>query len=156
MSGFWKTLKQIRYYPSAIAGTAIIVALIFLAVYAVVTIPYDEAIRLWRGGEAVWYNSPKNAKPTWLNWFRKDKLPATITMDSRDESVAKTIEVVNAEQQMTDISFDFAIDYPYDAFPREMTVFFDATYETKAPYISLVWFTPDGREIRIADFSATG
>jgi peptide/nickel transport system permease protein len=156
MSGFWKTLKQIRYYPSAIAGTAIIIALIFLAVYALVTIPYSEAIRLWRGGEDVWYNSPKNARPTWLNWFRKDKLPTTLVMDSRDESVERSVEVVDVERQMTDISFDFTFDYPYDAFPREMTVFFDATYEAKAPYISLVWFTPDGREIRIADFSATG
>ena len=158
MSGFWTRLKQIGRYPSAIAGVAIIVILVIVAAYAIITIPYDEAIRLWRGGEEVWYDSPKNAQPTWTNLFRQSKLPATIVMDSRDETIEKGFEVVDAEKEMTDISFAFTFDYPYDKFPREITVFFDAKYEEKLPYISLTWLTPDGREIRVADFSlsATG
>ena len=153
MSGFWTRLKQIGRYPSAIAGVAIIVILLTVAVYAIVTIPYDEAIRLWRGGEEVWYDSPKNAQPTWTNLFRRSKLPATIVQDSRDGTVEKSLEVVDAEKEMTDISFAFTFDYPYDEFPREITLFFDAEYEEKLPYISLTWLTPDGREIRVADFS---
>lgn len=156
MSSFWRGLKEIRRYPSAIAGVAIIVVLIFVAIYAMVTIPYDEALRLWRGGEDVWYDAPKNARPVWINWFRTSKLPSTIVTDSRDGTVEKTYEVVDAEQQMTDVSFAFSFDYPYDEFPREITIFFDAQYEEKAPYVSLTWQTPDGREIRVADFSIGG
>jgi peptide/nickel transport system permease protein len=104
----------------------------------------------------VWYDAPKNARPAWTNWFRTSKLPSTIVTDSRDEAVEKTYEVVDAEQQMTDVSFAFSFDYPYDEFPREITIFFDAQYEEKAPYVSLTWQTPDGREIRVADFSIGG
>ncbi len=156
MNRFWRALTEIRRYPSAIAGTAIILLLIGIAAYAMITIPYDEAIRLWRGGEEMWYDSPKNAGPTWVNWFRKDKLPPTIVVDSRDGTVEKSVEVVDAEKNMTDISFPLTFDYPYKRFPREITVFFDATYTEKPPYVSLTWLTPDGSEIRVADFSLTG
>jgi peptide/nickel transport system permease protein len=156
MSRFWSSLRQIRQYPSAIAGVLILILLIGIALYALVTIPYDEAIRLWRGGEDVWYDSPKNASPTWTNWFRGQKLPETIVVDSRASAVEKIVAVVDAEKQMTDISFALSFDYPYNAFPREVTVFFEAEYIEKSPYVSLTWLTPDSREIRVADFSVTG
>jgi peptide/nickel transport system permease protein len=156
MSKFGRTFKQFKQYPSAIAGISILLLLIGIALYALITIPYDEAIRLWRGGEDVWYDSPKNASPIWTNWLRTEKLPTTIIVDSRTGDVEKTVAVVDAEKQMTDISFALSFDYPYDAFPREITVFFKAQYEEKAPYVSLTWLTPDGREIRVADFSVTG
>lgn len=156
MSGFLERLREIRQYPSAIAGVVIILVLIGIAIFAVVSIPYDEAIRLWRGGEDVWYDSPRNARPVWFNWFRADKLPATLVMSTHDPEVEKSYEVIDAEKQMTDITFDFSFDYPYDDFPKEITIFFDAQYEEKPPYISLTWLTPDGREIRVADYTSDG
>ena len=42
--------KQIKTYPSAVIGLLLILFMIGIAVYAIVAIPYDEAIRLWRGG----------------------------------------------------------------------------------------------------------
>lgn len=154
MNWFWRTFKEIKRYPSAIVGVSIIVVLILVAIYAIVAIPYDEAITLWRGGEGVWYDSPKNAQPTWINWFRRKNLPSTIVLSSKDSSVKKSVEVLDAEKKMTDISFDFTFDYPYDEFPQEISLFFETKYEEKAPYVSLTWLTPDGREIRIGDFSA--
>jgi peptide/nickel transport system permease protein len=68
--------------------------------------------------------------------------------------VEKVVEVVDAEKQMTDISFAFTFDYPYQGFPQEMTLFSESTYDEKPPYVSLTWTTPDGREIRVADYSA--
>jgi peptide/nickel transport system permease protein len=55
---------------------------------------------------------------------------------------------------MTDITFAFTFDYPYDEFPQEISLFFDTEYVEKTPYMSLTWLTPDGREIRVADFAA--
>lgn len=158
MSSFWRTIKGLGQYPSAIAGALVIALLILLAGYTVITIPYDEAIRLWRGGEDVWYDSPKNAQPTWFNLFRRDKMPETIVINSVEDGLEKRFEVVDAEKNMTDIKFDFVIDYPYDGFPREMTLFFESEHGEKAPYVSLTWLTPDGREIRVGDFtiSASG
>ncbi|MGD8794625.1 MAG: ABC transporter permease subunit, partial [Anaerolineae bacterium] len=156
MSGFWRTIKGVGQYPSAIAGFLVIVLLILLAVYTLIAIPYDEAIRLWRGGEDVWYDSPKNARPAWFNLFRRTKEPETIVIDSAEDGLEKSFEVVDAEKKMTDIKFDFVIDYPYDGFPREMTIFFDSEHAEKAPYVSLTWLTPDGREIRVGDFTIDG
>jgi peptide/nickel transport system permease protein len=160
VSGFFRGLKELRKYPSAIVGLAIILFLIVVAIYTMITIPYDEAVRLWRGGEDVWYDSPKNARPLWSNWLTRDKLPSTIVQSTEAgasgdrDAVEKTIEVVDEEKQMTDISFSFTFDYPYDGFPQEVSLFLDTQYAEKAPYISLAWLTPDGREIRVADFTA--
>jgi len=67
MNALKNTLKQLTAYPSAVVGLVIILILLGVSVYAVVTIPYSEAVRLWRGGEEVWYKTPKNAGPVWLN-----------------------------------------------------------------------------------------
>ncbi len=152
MNRLQRTLTELKRYPSAIAGLLIIVVLIAVSIYAVISIPYSEAVRLWRGGVDVWRDSPKNAQPTWVNLFRKDNLPKTISVSSQDQSVNKTTEVVS--EDMTDISFSFTFGYPYDGFPQELSLFFETKYEEKPPYISLTWLTPDGREIRIGDFSA--
>jgi peptide/nickel transport system permease protein len=156
MSGFLRRLREIRQYPSAIAGVVIIVVLIGIAIFAMIAIPYNEAIRLWRGGEDVWYDSPRNARPAWFNWFRTEKLPETLVLSTDDPDVEKNREVVDAEKEMYDVTFDLTFDYQYDEFPKEITVFFDAQFEEKAPYISMTWLTPDGREIRVADYTADG
>jgi peptide/nickel transport system permease protein len=152
MNRLQRTFNEFKRYPSAIAGLTIIVVLIAVSIYAVIALPYSEAVRLWRGGVDVWTDSPKNAQPTWVNLFRKDDLPRTIVVNSQDQAVNKTTEVVS--EDMTDISFSFTFDYPYDGFPQELSLFFETQYEEKPPYISLAWLTPDGREIRIGDFSA--
>lgn len=151
MKGLLRTLRDITSYPSAVVGLLIIAALIGVSIYAVLSIPYDEAIRLWRGGEEIWYDSPKNAPPVWYNLFRKDDLPETIAMSSRDGVGGKSTEVVSDE--MTQIAMSFSFDYPYRKFPDEMIAFFDAQYSEKQPYVSLSWLTPDGRDIRLADFA---
>ena len=147
-------IRDLPKYPSAIIGLGIIFVLLVVATYALATIPYREAIRLWRGGEDVWYNLPKNARPVWASWVSREKLSETIIVSSEDEAVTKTTEILS--EDMTDISFSLVFDYPYDTFPQEMTVFFDTEYATKLPYVSITWITPDGRETRIGDFSVEG
>jgi len=44
-----RALGELLHYRAAVAGLAIIGFLLALSVYAVLTIPYGEAIRLWRG-----------------------------------------------------------------------------------------------------------
>ncbi|MCJ7549977.1 MAG: ABC transporter permease [Anaerolineae bacterium] len=148
-----KTLRELAQYPAAVVGMVIIVLLVGLSIYAIISIPYSEAVRLWRGGEDVWYHTPKNAAPAWTNWFTSKDLPATIRMDSEDASIEKTVEETSAE--MTNIAFSFTFEFPYDDFPREISLFFDATYNEKSPHVSMTWLTPDGREIRVADMSVS-
>lgn len=152
MTGLKNSLRQLKAYPSAIVGLVIVVALVLISIYTMVSIPYSEAIRMWRGGESIWYNTPKTAAPAWTNLFRRDDLPETITIST--EEVEKTREVVSEE--MTDVVFSFPFEYRYEGFPEELSIFFNAQYEAKAPHISMTWLTPDGREIRVGSISMEG
>jgi peptide/nickel transport system permease protein len=156
MSRLKNALRQLAAYPSAIVGLVIVLALVLISIYTIVTIPYAEAIRLWRGGEDLWYDTPKTAPPAWTNLFRKSTLPETIAISTTDEGVEKTREVVSEEEEMTDVTFSFPFDYRYDGFPQELSVFFKARYVAKAPHISMTWLTPDGREIRVGSISMSG
>jgi len=151
MKNLLRSVKEITRYPSAIFGLIIIVALIALALYAVITIPYSEAIRLWRGGEDVWGETPRLAAPTWYNYFTTAKRSESFALDSRDPEVSKTVETLGPDSSTVTILYTF--DYPYDEFFQELTLYFEAKYVSKTPHASLTWLTPDGREIRMGQFS---
>ncbi len=150
-----KTLRDLSRYPSAIAGLVIVAALVALAIYTVIAIPYDEAIRLWRGGENIWAENPKNAQPVWVNWFSAVKRPETMVFNSLDATesgpITKKREAISAKT--TDIIISFPFDYAYDTFPQDLTIFFTSTFEKKQPYVNVTWITPDGQEIGLGEFS---
>lgn len=148
-----ETLKnlwhQLRRYPSAVGGMIVVLLLVIIAVYAVVTIPYDEAIRLWRGGEEVWYRNPKFAAPEWTNFFSSKKQPVSFDVNTANGSMAK--QVVPGDQNTT-INISYAFDFSYDANPQEMLLYFTSKYQEKPPFVSITWITPDGRKIKIGNF----
>jgi peptide/nickel transport system permease protein len=150
MKTFLHNLLDIRRYPSAIAGLIIIIALISVAVYALIALPHAEAIRLWRAGEGVWEDNPRLARPLWSNWFTRVKLPATTVMNSVGQPEMKKSQPLGEGR---DILITFTFDYPYDAFPQDLILYFQAKYATKQPHVDMTWLTPDGREIRLGQFS---
>jgi peptide/nickel transport system permease protein len=143
-----RTLQELRRYPSAIFGLSIIVVLVGLAIYTVITIPYEKAILLWRGGDNVWYRLPQIAAPAWTNWFRQKKLPETIVLSTIDDPSTKTVTQKTDSQQ---VNINFTFDYEYDGFPQDITIYFKPTYMEAQPFISVTLLTPDGRELRIYD-----
>ncbi len=153
MNRFKSTLKALTIYPSAVVGLVIVIILVSVSIYAVITIPYDEIIYMWRGSEEVWYDSPKMASPIWFNLFTKKDLPKTIVMDSQDENsgVIKTVQKVSEE--VTEITLLFPFDYPYQGFPQELSLYFDAQYEEKFPFAEITWITPNDEEIRVASMA---
>lgn len=150
-------MKQIvaiaRKYPSAGFGMVLILLLIVIAIYAPLALPYQEAIRLWRGGEGVWQESPKNARPAWYNLLGSN-LPETIILDSQTDENVKERTVLT--DSLTDVVINFTFEYTYDGFPQELIVFFDAEFEEKRPLIEMTWLTPDGREIELEDLTVQG
>lgn len=149
-----RSLRQLRRYPSAVIGLTVILGLVVVSVYAVIAIPYTEAVRLWRGGEDVWSDSPKNAWPMWYNWVVGARLPETLVLDGGDGEVSKTTDVLSAD--VTQVSMTFVFDYPYDDFPPEMVLFLETQYERKRPSVSLTWLTPDGRRIPVGRLTPAG
>lgn len=152
MNWLKRTLAELRKYPSAILGLAMITILITVAIYAVATIPYSEAIRLWRGGETVWGENPRTVPPAWYNRFRSEQQPETIVLNVGDEGVTKSTEFV--AEDMERITLEYVFDYQYDGFPQSLSLFFANQYEEKPPHVSMTWITTDGREIRLADITA--
>ena len=147
------SFREILRYPSAIVGSVIVLLLVLTSVYAMIKIPYNEAIRLWRGGEDVWYQNPKFAPPAWINFFSSKKLPESFVVNTANASMSKTVTV--GAQNTSTINIAYSFDFTYDSPPQEMILYFTTKYETKQPFVSVAWLTPDGRKIRIDDFGVS-
>ena len=151
MSSLRRLSQQIRDYPSALLGLMIIGALIVMSIVVPLRIPYGEAIRLWRGGDDLWAEFPRNAWPKWYNWFVEGTLPETIRFSTVEGDGNPIVERLSDDT--TEIRYTFEFDYPYDEFPPEVNIFANATFEEKQPFVEMLWITPDGREIRAGEFS---
>ncbi len=141
MNRWLESLKQLKKYPSAVAGMILICFLFGLAAYAMIAIPYQEALELWRGGEE-WQDHPRNAGPAWTNLWRRENLPSTIELSSQQMQV-ETDFVRGVRRERMVLPFD----YGYTEFPSEMNLFIEAEFEEKTPFLSVSWYTPDGREM---------
>ena len=153
MTGVRNLFRQMRRYPSAVAGSIIILFLIFMAFYAIFAIPYSDALRLWRGADNIWIQTPRNARPAWLNYFYSEKQPENIKISSIDDPSLMT--VIDLGGGVSTADFEYVFDYQYDGFPSELSVFFTANYDSARPNVALRWVTPDGREIPLADLTVT-
>lgn len=148
MERFSRSLREMSQYPSAIGGMLLILFLVGLSIYTVITIPYQEAIRLWRGGQDIWYHNPPNAQPSWVNYFRREKLPQTFSIKSED--VEKEMRETSDGRE---INISLPFEYFSDSFPQELILYFKSSFDEKQPYASISLITPDGRDMRIADFA---
>jgi peptide/nickel transport system permease protein len=143
------SLRELVRYPSAVAGLCILAFLVALSVYAVVAIPYGEAIRLWSGGEALWARNPRHARPEWMGWLWGGRLPRTLVVRST-EVPAQERDLGGGVRQL---EFALPFDYPYRRFPPELAVFLRADYREQAPQVELGWRTPDGSQVHLANLS---
>ncbi len=147
MNTLRNSFREILRYPSAIAGVTLIFLLLVVSVYAVIKIPYSQAIYLWRGGEDVWGANPKFAPPAWFNFFSSKKMPLSFAVSTADGTMTKTVTAGAQNTGTVNISYSF--DFQYDGYPQEMLINFDSKYAQKQPFVSINWVTPDGRNIRI-------
>ncbi len=144
-----RVLQDLLRYRSAVAGLGIIAFFVALSVYAVIRIPYSEAVRLWRGGEALWQHNPRNARPAWVNWFLREDLPRTVLVEGHSgQWTARSLG--GGVREVTGV---LVFDYPYRRFPSELAVFFTAHFRDQAPQVELTWRTPDGAEMRLGELA---
>ncbi len=144
------TLAQIRRYPSAVAGFAIILFLVGVAIYTVVTIPYSQAMADWRGGDQ-WRVNPANASPVWTNRMFGGNAPPTLRISS-DGAEVESQGFDGGRQVRIPMAFDFA----YDDFPSEMTLLLSVTGTDRPGFVEATWQRPDGTELRLGAHRITG
>ena len=137
------TLREILRFPSAVFGLVVILALVGVSIYTVIALPRDEVVALWESGS--WRLNPRDARPVWTNWFRREPLPETVILDSREGEVSKESKVLTPE--MTVITISLAFDYSSRMFPQDILLDLKAQYREKLPLTYMIWKTPDGREI---------
>jgi len=151
MNTMRNSFQKLLYYPSAVVGIFVVLLLIFTAIYAMVKIPYREAITMWRGGEDVWYQNPKFAAPAWINLFSKQKYAESFSVGTADGTMEKIVDP-GAEGTAT-YTMNYAFDFQYDLYPQDMILYVKSTFQEKQPFISIEWVTPDERTIRIANLA---
>lgn len=151
MKALRNALQKLWKYPSAVMGLLVISSLVFTAVYAMVKIPYTEAIRLWRGGEEIWYQNPKFAPPAWINFFTADKYAESFSVRTSDGSIPR--EVTPGAEGTATMSAAYAFTFDSDYLPQDMILYISSAFAEKQPFVSAEWLTPDGRTIRIANLS---
>lgn len=159
IQSFSASLRELASYPSAVIGLTVIGVLICLAIFTLIKYPYHEAVILWRGQtgdwyQNTWYQNPAYAAPSWVNFFRRNKLPENIVMDSEDGSVTKEFRV--ASENMNEITIPFTFNFPYDDFPQDIILYLSAEYDEKPPLMTFTWQTPDGRVIDLGSQTVKG
>jgi len=145
-----ESARALLHYPAAVVGLAIITILIFVSIYAVIAIPYEEAVSLWRGDGNVWHRHPRQALPAWVNYFRSDDLPPSITFDSTAEDSTK--QRIEEEGELAQVTIPFTFDFDYGDFPQDIIVDLKAQYEERGPHVTVNWVWPDGRERELTGF----
>jgi peptide/nickel transport system permease protein len=151
MNSLKNSFRNLFYYPSAVVGMLVVFLLVFTAVYAMVKIPYSEAIRLWRGGEEVWYQNPKFAPPAWINLFSSKKYAESFAVRTSDGSMLK--QVTPGAEGTSTMEASYTFDFLSDYYPQEMILYITSNYREKQPFISAEWLTPDGRKIRLTNLA---
>ena len=153
MSALAMRWRQLRNYPSAVVGLIVIAMLVIVSIATPLVLPYSEAIRLWRGGDQEWRTNPRNAAPAWQNLFTETDQAATIVFNSAEGDGEQVAEQLSADTR--EVRYIYEFEFPYDTFPPELILFTSATYASKQPFVELLWYTPDGREIRAGEFTPT-
>ncbi|MEX0729384.1 MAG: ABC transporter permease [Aquisalimonadaceae bacterium] len=150
MSPWREGFRQLRRYPSAVVGLALIAALVALSIYTVIAIPYGQALELWRGGDQ-WRMHPVNARPVWVDRITGGDLPQTRIVSSREAEIEE-----QPFEGGSQISMVLGFDYRHTAFPSEINLFLSSDFAERQPFVRLVWETPDGREIPLGGRRISG
>lgn len=90
---FASTLSETGHYPSMVIGSLMVMLLVGIAVYTVIAIPPAQVTKLWHRNPSGMDTVPRNARPVWFNWFRRNDLPLTIILSSLDDSLYTTVKV---------------------------------------------------------------
>ena len=141
-------LKNLKRYPSLIAGLVLIFMFVVVSIYTVIAIPYSEATRVWQSpGERT--ENPKLASPVWFDWFTSEELPRTFGVSLADEGSALTVESIGDGLKRVEAVLRF--EYHYDGFPSELQMRMTWQFEDQRALASVHWRKPDGELITLCE-----
>ncbi|MEW6400748.1 MAG: ABC transporter permease subunit [Chloroflexota bacterium] len=138
--------QELRRYPSAMFGLAVVIILFAGSIYAVVGLPYDQIGQDYGQKRMTGFSyAPRTAMPAWMNIFSETPWLSTLVLDESSEQVSvSTRELANGWTEKTTI---FTFDYFYREMPSEIFLYLEPRYVEKIPFLSLTWTYPDGRTL---------
>jgi len=142
--------QELRRYPSAMFGLAVIIILLAGSVYAVIALPYEEYGQAYERDRLVGYRiTPRTAMPGWVNFFNDIPWLSTLVLTENNQEIsvsARTLENGWIEKKTV-----FVFEYNYKEIPSEIFLYLDPEYGEKAPFASIEWVYPDGSTLKLKD-----
>lgn len=145
------TLKLLVHYKSFVAGVIIVFLFVGLAVYAAVTWPYEEAVKMWNDPKH-WEESPRTAAPAWITVFTgRTEIVGTLAFDTRDvRQIDRYITIQTITRggvRFTQINI--TIPFNYDVFPSDVALKLYPSIAPGAEITSVIvrtirWEKPNG------------
>jgi len=143
MNRWTQGLQELKRYPSALGGLAIILFLIALSFYTVITIPYSEALEQWRGGDH-WRMHPVNASPLWT-----DRLTGATSREPRLSRVTMPTSGEARFEGGKQVRIPLNFSYNNEGFPSELNLFLEQRQSGKEGFVRLTWHRPNGETINL-------
>ena len=135
-------VKQFRRSKSGLAGLAILVGLIGMAIYSVAAIPL-ESYRNWNS-PIYWVDLPKSAAPAWTNLGFGPKVPEH-TVHHMEDAAVSTITQGSLRAEV----HSYTLDFNYDFYPSDFMLLFAARYGDTQPILQVDVVRPDGEVFMI-------
>jgi peptide/nickel transport system permease protein len=140
--------QELRVYPSAIFGLAVIVFLLAGSVYAVTALPYAQVGKDYEQKRLTGRSLlPQTALPAWVNLFSNPPWLSTLFMDQNSKETSVVVRTL--ENGWNEKTITFIFDYTYREIPSEIFLYFDPEFVDKLPFATLEWKYPDGRILEL-------
>ncbi len=83
--------------------------------------------------------------PIWTGWLTGQRLPHNIVLE-KDDFIKTEIPFITIDLKI--VNLRTAFDFDYDAFPSELLVNMNATYQ-RSPQVRVTWHRPDGENLTL-------
>jgi peptide/nickel transport system permease protein len=132
----------LKNYKGGILGISLLLFLIGITVYTILYIPAKE--RLEWNNPFYWINYPKNAAPSWVNYFLmpfQAQLPEHKIYSKNDAIVSSYTEA-----DFKEVNHTFSYDFMYGDFPSGFSIPFTLEFGEIPPAVEISVKRPDGLE----------
>lgn len=106
---FWNEFKRVKY---GIVGLVLLAIFVLIIVFEPLIMTFPEAGNKWKD-ITYWEENPRNAAPTWVNWFSAKK-------GAVHQYLKEPVWEVEEKSRFKLIKGTFTYDYQYDLPPTEL------------------------------------
>ena len=135
-------IQKFRRSKSGVAGVLLLLALVFMSVYAAAAVPL-ESFRQWNN-PAIWIDLPKSAAPAWTNIGFGPKVPEHVVLRQADAEISTV-----SDAGVTTAVHSYSIDFNYDTYPNDFMLLYSVRYGETQPVLQVDVVRPDGNEFQI-------